>query len=230
MSGAFSAHKYNKYLDSLSTIYIELLEWEAVDANIIHGIKKRKMVKQMREVLTKQERKAVVDHLKESFPEFRDFVQVFFHSGIRITELLTIKISDVDLASQSFKVLVKKDTDYVWKKGIIKDIALPYWRKLVFGALQTDYLFSWGLVPGQKKLDYNAIRLRWTRNVQKPLGITVGIYQLKHSNLDEITELLSMEDAARMANHNDIKMVRNVYAVGEKDRQIERLKRVGNEL
>lgn len=228
--GTFSAHKYNKYLDSLSTIYIELLEWEAVDANIIHGIKKRKTVKSIREVLTKEERKAVVNYLLKLHPEFHDFVQIFFHSGIRITELLTIKVADVDLLNQSFRVLVKKDSDYVWKNGVIKDIALPFWRKLVFGAKQTDFIFSWGLLPGEKKLDYNAIRLRWTRTVQKPLGIKVGLYQLKHSNLDEVTELLSMEDAARLANHNNTKMVQNVYAVGEKGRQMERLRKVANEL
>ena len=228
--GEFSAHKYNKYLDSLSTVYIELLEWDAVDANIIHGIKKRKAVKNIREVLTKQQRKDVVKYLSKFHPEFHDFVQIFFHSGIRITELLTIKVSDVDLSGQSFKVLVKKDTDYVWKKGIIKDVALPFWRKLVFGAKKTDYIFSWGLVPGELKLEYNAIRLRWTRTVQKPLDIAVGIYQLKHSNLDEVTELLSMEDAARMANHNNTKMVASVYAVGEKERQLDRIRKVANEL
>ena len=62
----------------------------------------------------------------------------------------------------------------------------------------------------------------------KDSGLTA--YKIAEGLNGELTELLSMEDAARMANHNDIKMVRNVYAVGEKDRQIERLKRVGNEL
>lgn len=227
---AFSAHKYNKYLDSLSTIFIELLEWEAVDANIIHGIKKRKKVKNIREVLTKEQRKKVVEHLKENHLEFHDFVQIFFHSGVRITELLTVKVSDVDLKNQYFKVLVKKDQNYIWKNGIIKNIALPFWSRLIFGAKKEDYIFSWGLVPGSLKLDYNAIRLRWTRNVQKPLNIKVGIYQLKHSNLDEVTELLSMSDAARLANHNNTKMLASVYAIGEEERKAQRLKKVANEL
>ena len=228
--GSFSAHKFNKYVDSLNTIYLELLEWEAVDSNIIRDIKKRKKTKQLREVLTKEQRKKVVEYLYEHHREFHDFVQVFFHSGIRITEILSIKVKDVDLSRQSFKVLVKKGTCETWKEGVIKDIALPFWENLVVGAKPNDYVFSWGLTPGELKIDYNAIRLRWSRTVQIPLGIKVGIYQLKHSNLDEITELLGAQDAARMANHTDTKMVLGVYAVGEKVRQNQRLKQVANSL
>lgn len=228
--GLFSAHKFNKYLDSLNTIYLELLEWEAVETNVIRDIKKRRKTKLLRETLTKEQRNEVVNHLNRFHPEFHDFVQVFFHSGIRITELLSIKVSDVNLKSQSFKVLVRKGTCEVWKEGIIKDIALPFWRKLVFGARPTDFIFSWGLVPGELKIDYSAIRLRWKRTVQKPLNIKVGIYSLKHSNLDEITEILGANDAARIANHTDTKMVLGIYAVGEKERQKDRLKKVSNSL
>lgn len=37
-----------------------------------------------------------------------------------------------------------------------------------------------------------------------------------------------MHDAARMAGHIDIKMVESVYAVGEKDRVMQRLKKISN--
>mgnify|MGYP006152760769 CR=1 FL=1 len=131
---------------------------------------------------------------------------------------------------QKYKVLVKKGTSYQWKECVIKDIALPFWNKAVFGARKDDYIFSTGLVPGPKKLTYSAIRLRWKRNVKTMLNITADFYSLKHLNLDETTELLSLEDAARMGNHTNINMVSNVYAVGEKQRQFEKLKKVGNSL
>ena len=62
------------------------------------------------------------------------------------------------------------------------------------------------------------------------LNITADFYSLKHLNLDETTELLSLEDAARMANHKGTKMMSSVYAVGEKQRQFEKLKKVSNSL
>ena len=134
------------------------------------------------------------------------------------------------LKNQKYKVLVKKGSVYEWKECVIKDVALPFWNKAVFGARKDDYIFSTGLVPGPKQLKYNAIRLRWKRNVKTMLNITADFYSLKHLNLDETTELLSLEDAARMANHKGTKMVSSVYAVGEKQRQFEKLKKVSNSL
>jgi integrase len=228
--GEFSAHKFNKYRSYLSIIFSEFVEWEAVQSNIIRDISKRKQVKNIREVLTKDQRIQVVEHLKKFHPEFHTFTQIFFHSGIRITELLSVKIKDVNIKEQKYKVLIKKGTNYEWKECIIKDIALPFWNKAIFGARIDDFVFSTGLVPGSKKLTYNAIRLRWKRNVKAMLDITADFYSLKHLNLDETTEMLSLEDAARMANHTSTKMVSSVYAVGEKQRQMDKLKKLSNSL
>lgn len=230
VDGEFSAHKFNKYRSYLSIIFSELLEWEAIKSNIVRDISKRKQEKNIREVLTKDQRTQVVNHLKRFHPEFYTFTQIFFHSGIRITELLSVKSEHVDLSNQKYKVLVKKGTSYQWKECVIKDVALPFWNKAVFGARKDDFIFSTGLVPGSRKLTYNAIRLRWKRNVKTMLNITADFYSLKHLNLDETTELLSLEDAARMANHTSTKMISSVYAVGEKQRQFEKLKKVSNSL
>lgn len=230
VDGEFSAHKFNKYRSYLSIIFSELLEWEAIKSNIVRDISKRKQEKNIREVLTKEQRIQVVNHLKRFHPEFHTFTQIFFHSGIRITELLSVKAEHVDLKNQKYKALIKKGISYEWKECVIKDIALPFWNKAVFGARKDDFVFSTGLVPGTKPLKYNAIRLRWKRNVKTMLNITADFYSLKHLNLDETTELLSLEDAARMANHKGTKMVSSVYAVGEKQRQFEKLKKVSNSL
>lgn len=230
VDGEFSAHKFNKYRSYLSIVFSELVEWEALESNIIRDISKRKQVKTIREVLTKDQRTQVVKHLKRFHPEFYTFTQIFFHSGIRITELLSVKAEHVNLKEQKYKVLVKKGVNYEWKECVIKDVALPFWNKAVFGARKDDYIFSTGLLPGIKPLKYNAIRLRWKRNVKTMLNITADFYSLKHLNLDETTEILSLEDAARMANHKGTKMVSSVYAVGEKQRQFEKLRKVSNSL
>lgn len=228
--GEFSSHKYNKYISNLSYIFSELVEWECIDTNITRDIKKRVVEENQREVLNYEDRKKVVNHLKLQCPEFYVFTQIFFHSGIRITELLSIKVSDVDIDNQKFKYLLKKGGRHIWKDGVIKDIALPFWRKVLLVSSPNDFVFAKGLVPGEEQLTYSAIRLRWKRNVKIKLGITADFYSLKHLNLDETTNLLSLKDAAAMANHTTTKMVEKVYAIGERDRQNERLKKVANEL
>jgi len=47
-------------------------------------------------------------------------------------------------------------------------------------------------------------------------------------NLDEVSSFLNIEDAAFIAGHTSTSMVSKVYAVGEKERQIERVKKISN--
>ena len=105
--GEFSGHKFNKYRSYLRMVYKELLEWECIDSDIILSISKRKQEKKIREVLSKEQRIQVVNHLKRFHPEFHTFTQIFFHSGIRITELLSVKAEHVDLKNQKYKVLLQ---------------------------------------------------------------------------------------------------------------------------
>ena len=191
-------------------------------------MRKRIQDKNIREVLTADQRIAVNIHLKENYPSFWAFTILFFHSGGRIVELLRLQIKDVDLEKQVYRTLIKKGKLQKWIERPIKDIALPLWRKAIFGGRSTDYVFSKGLVPGEHQIRREQIDRRWREHVKKKLEITADFYSLKHLNLDETTNLLSMQDAARMAGHTDTKMIESVYAVGEKDRAMNRLKAINN--
>jgi hypothetical protein len=72
------------------------------------------------------------------------------------------------------------------------------------------------------------ITKRWKKYVKGGMGITADFYSLKHLNLDETAEALSIEDAAKMAAHTTPVITMEVYAIGEKERQDQRLKKVRN--
>ncbi|MCC9016913.1 tyrosine-type recombinase/integrase [Flavobacterium lipolyticum] len=224
----FSAHKFNKYRGYLSTLFKELLEFEAVENDIVLQIQKRVHETKIRDILTEDERVRVNNHLKEHFPDFWRFTILFFHSGGRISELLNLKVEDVKLDQQKYQVFVKKGRQYKWVNRIIKDVALGFWIKSLYGANKNDYVFSVGLRPGPEKIRREQINRRWKTHVKDKLGITADFYALKHLNLDETTAILSLEDAAKMAGHKTISMVKNHYAVGEEERQFERLKGLQN--
>jgi integrase len=142
-----------------------------------------------------------------------------------------LKRKDIDLKNQRYKVIVRKGgiNREVWK--VIKTIALPYWEEVIEGADVGAYIFHAGLLPGisEKPINRFQITNRWKVHVKEKLNIKADFYSLKHSNLDEITELLSIQDAAKMASHTSTKMVEKNYAVGERQRQFERLKNLTNE-
>lgn len=228
-NGEFSGHKFNKYRGYLSILFKVLVQYDAVESNIIKDIEKRVQVKTVRETLTKEQRYQINCHLRNNYRSFWIFSQIFFHSGGRETELMNLKVGDVDLKAQTYKTFIKKGRQYTWVYKTIKNIAIPFWEEVLNGASDDLYVFSVGLVPGPKRIRTDQINKRWMRLVKKPLGITADFYSLKHSNLDEVSEMLSISDAAAMASHTNTAMIEKVYATGQAERKHERLKKISNE-
>lgn len=224
-----SAHGYNKTRTYLMMLFKELMEFDLVEYNLVRDISKRKTIRRLRDVLTDDERTRVSAHLFANHYPFWRFMQIFFHSGARIREMLAVKVKDVDLQRQRFKVLIKKGRNSHEEWRVIKDIALPFWQELLNGATATDYIFSAGLVPGKNMILREQITRRWYVHVKKKLGIQADFYSLKHLNLDEVAARLDINAAAEMAGHTTPVITLKHYAIGEKQREAERLKKINNQ-
>ncbi len=230
-SGKFSHNRINVFMTYLSILFAELEEMEASPANPCTGIKKLKTVKRIRETLTLEERAAVDQHLAVVNPSFRRFLHIYFHTGCRIRELLAVRGKDVNLKTQQIKVTVLKGGSPHEAIRPIKTIALPFWEEVLKDCALSDYVFSEGLEPGEHIIRYEQICRRWRYWVKckkRGLGITADFASVRHSNLDEVTSILSMKEAAKFAGHTNTKMLELHYAVGEKERAQNRLKEVHN--
>ena len=159
---------------------------------------------------------------------FGRFMQIFFHSGARESELMEIKTFNVDLQNQQFLVVVNKGRSSAEYKKPIKNIVLPLWAEIINKAKEGQYLFSKGLKPGDIPINANQISRRWRNHIKGKLHITADFYSLKHSNLDEISAELSIQDAAKMASHTSIRTTEAHYATNEAQSQMDRLKNMNN--
>jgi site-specific recombinase XerC len=221
---------FNQYRKYLNILFGELMQYDAIQNNPIMGIKKMKSLIKTRTVLSTDERKKVSHSLKTNHYSFWRFLQIFFHSGARITELVAVRVSQVDLKKQTFKVIVKKGKEQREVVKPIKNVALLYWKELVQDAPDHSFVFGEGLVPElrDKPIRPEQITRRWKRHVKIKLGIQADFYSLKHLNTDETAALLGIEAAAAQNSHTTTVITMKHYAIGEKARQMERLKKVGN--
>jgi len=208
--------------------------------NPVEKIGKEKEIKKIRDVLTPEQRTLVNDYLHKKYYEYWRFLQIFFHSGGRITEMLRVELAHVDLANQRFKALILKGTSYeeVWK--VIKNIALPYWKEAVEEATllkangQPVYLFSKNQKPGLVMINEAQIGRRWRERVKfkAALGnVTADFYALKHLNTTETRSIAGAAAAAAQNSHKSEAMVRSIYDVKRDERQADemnRLKEVNN--
>lgn len=223
-----SAHRYNKIRSYLMMLYNELIELETVEVNPLRDLSKKKSIQRIRKLPSLGARKSIDKYLQEHHYRFWLFMHIFFHSGARLTELMKVKISDINLKNQYFIITIKKGKIIKEVKRPIKDVALPFWKKAIGSATNDDFIFSKGLEPGCKAIQSYQITKRWNRHIKKKLNIKEDFYSLKHLNLDQTAELIGIADASAMASHSSVNITTKHYAVGEKERQNERLKRIQN--
>lgn len=223
----FSANQFNNYRKYLSMLFKELLELETVDVNPVRDIAKRKQTLKIRETLSMDERVVVHKHLYDNHYEFWRYMQIFFHSGRRTTELLLIKFEDVDIANQRIKITEKKGKQFRQKWSPIKNVALPLWSEIMNQAKPNEYIFSRRLKPGSVQLGHDQITKRWKRNVKDVLGITADFYSLKHSNADDIAKMYGIGTAKDFIGHSTERMTR-LYATGQNQRDLDAMKLIDN--
>ena len=241
----WTANNFNRYRTDLRTIFIELDDLEAIELNPLDGIRKRKGIKKEREVLSPAERTRVNVHLKENYPTFWRFLHIFFHSGARETELLNVERKHVNLEKRTFEVMIKKGDSCRTEFRAININALPLWIEVVKEADELPvggkdeklYLFSEGLVPCWRNtpIRQEQISRRWKSHVKDKLDITADFYPLKHLNTTETVNNefekalnTAREKAAKQNGHTTTAMVRNIYDVKSKDRELEIKKKINN--
>jgi integrase len=225
--GIWSANQFNTYRKYLSILFTELREVDAVEVNWCKEVSKEKSVRKLRQVLTKDERTEINTYLLESYPTFWRFLHIFFHSGCRESEMMVVKKQDVDLQNQRFKIVVKKGLVYNEDYRTIKTIALPLWQQVMNEAKDGQYLFSVGLVPGNKNIRPDQITKRWYRLVKKKKGITADFYALKHLHTTEMINSISEQAAALHNGHTSTAMVRSIYDVNRVERKHNKVKDSG---
>jgi integrase len=223
----FSDNRQNVYRKWLKKLYDELIELEAVEINPLVFIRKEKTIRKKRVMPTDEQREQISKYLKENFYNFWRAIQIFFASGSRETELMNVKIKDIDLKNQQCKYLVLKGKEAHEVTRPISDAVLHLWEELK--GEDEDYLFSYDLTPGANKLSTEALSKRWKRHVKKELGINVDLYSLKYLNTTEIMEILDdTKEAMKLTAHTTEAMIVKIYDTKNKQRKDDKIKKVGS--
>lgn len=223
-----STRNWNAYRTYFAMLFEVLYDYEMVEDNPVLSMKKRQEDEVIRETLTLAQRRKVIEHLTAVDPVFLRFIQIFFHSGARRSELITLRIENVYLDEAYFLVQVKKGRKKRIVPKVIKDVAMPFWKEQI-GDVTSGYVFSENLIPGEKLIRPEVVTKTWKMHVKDTLGFKADLYSLKHLNTDEMSDKLSLEEAAKHNSHT-VQMARKHYAINETLREMDRVRRLNNQL
>lgn len=239
-SQRWSSNTFNAYRKNLGILFNELIELEATEINPVRDIKKQKVIKKVRQILSPEQCQEIDAFTKQYDINFWRLIHIFYHSGARSTEIFRVRGEHVDLKKQVVKYLVLKGKSFNWVERPIKDIALPLWQDIMNNCKPKDYVFSKGLMPGPVMIRPEQASRRWRRHIQGKkengkLGIECTWYALKHLNTTQTMNELEQQysynpanDMARMNGHTSTAMVVQIYDLNNNDRRLERLKKVNN--
>lgn len=234
---------FNHSRSHLQSLFKELKQYGCCKENPVNDISTRVEEIKIREVLTKEDMLIVHKYLHDKQYSFYRYGEIFFYAAGRSTELMKVQKKHVDLVNQEYQVLIKKGKQYTWEKKVILRAAIPFWREILSECLDDeDYLFSEGLVPGEKPISPKQISRRWKRHVKDSndikdaegniLKVTADFYTHKHLFLDILDEMSSKAifpientTAQRMANHKT-QNTTDIYTHGKSNRKNKDLKRL----
>lgn len=230
-SAGLTPKYFNKVKGYISSLFSELIEEECCDTNLARDIRRKKVIKETREVLSPSDLVSVMEYLKQKEYNFWRYAQIFMYSGARSSELMALQLEDVNLKDQEFTVLIKKGDRYKKVKKVILTIAMPLWEEVCSMAKPKEYLFSTDLQPGKGKIRPDQITKRWKKKIKdakdikndkgESLTVTADFYALKHAMLDSLPK----EVAMKLASHTNLQTT-SIYRVNQEKRDREELKKL----
>jgi len=172
----FSPSTINKKINAIKYLVKFLNKIDNFNISGIDEIKRMKTPRSLPKPIDKEQLKKIIEFVPETITDFRNYVllNVCYLCGLRVSELVNIKISDINLKSNSIFIVGKGKKQRIvhfhekLKENIIKLIEL-YREKNIY----TDYLFP---------SSHNYQRPITTRTAQSSVDVVCKKLNIEHIN------------------------------------------------
>ena len=227
IEGSCTKRSLNRKLSSLRQFYKYALKNNWIDSNPMHHVVSMKIDKRIPSFISEAEMVRLLDEVEYSsdFEGQRDksILQMFYYTGMRLSELIALKVEDVNFSQNQLKVLGKRSKERIIPllEAHLSDLkAYLHLRNALFGdSVNTLFLTSSGNVL-YPKLVY--------RLVNSYLGKVTGVRQksphvLRHAfathmlndgaDLNAVKEILGHVSltSTQIYTHSSAEQLKKVY-------------------
>ena len=115
MESGHSSRSVNRKLTTLKSFYRFLLKENYVELNPLRKIVAPRSVNKLPEFVESAKMQALLEQLgsAEGYPGFRDriIIELFYNTGMRLSELVNLQDRDIDFSNGNIKVLGKRNKE-----------------------------------------------------------------------------------------------------------------------
>ena len=185
---------FNRYKIALSNILNLLVDEKILKRNFKLRIKSKKVIKEVAHVpASNNDIELIKTHLKTNYPNFFLFWATMFHTGIRPTELLKVRLSMINLNNDC--ILVDKT---IAKNKISRIVPINQYQRVIFEAIKlnsypSDYflfgshdekfkhkkLTDKNYSPAPYKIERKQATDLWREEIKIKLKIKMTLYSIK---------------------------------------------------
>lgn len=228
MENNLTPRSVNRKITTLKTFYKFLMREGLLEVNPLDRVLSPKTSKKLPVFVEENHINQLIDEIdfSDDFEGVRDklILELFYVTGIRLSELISIRCLDLDLNNLSIKVLGKRNKERIIPLSRnVKNIVCQYLdsRSETFSNLEGDYLFL--TAKGEKmypKLVYRIVnkylQLVTTIDKKSPhvLRHTFATHMLNNgADLNAIKELLGHANlsATQVYTHNTFEKLKKIY-------------------
>ena len=229
VENGISNRSINRKISSLNSYFKFLIKTKSIEVNPLSKHKALKISKKVQVPFSEEEMKAVMEELNavSDFEGLRNrlIIELFYATGIRRIELVNLKMSNIDLANRTLKVLGKRNKERVIP--LIDTVILSieaYLEERHRLEIINDPSFVFLTKKGVKiyeSLVYRIINDYFSKVSTKVkrsphiLRHSFATHLLNHgANLNAVKELLGHSSlaATQVYTHNSIAELKKVYA------------------
>ncbi|MGS2740493.1 tyrosine-type recombinase/integrase [Sinomicrobium sp. M5D2P17] len=218
----------NRKTASLNAYYRFLIKIKAIEVNPLAGHKSLKTPKKVEVPFSEEEMWAVLREIsyEDDFEGFRDkcIIELFYATGMRRSELINLKVGDIDFSARTIKILGKRNKERVVPLLVhMEDVLRVYLEKRaeVATSASGDILI---LVKNGNKI-YETLVYRVINSYFSKVSLKVkrSPHILRHTfathilnkgaDLNSVKELLGHSSLAstQVYTHNSIAQLKKVY-------------------
>ena len=184
---------YLKYLDScnlknstisrristLRTFYNYLVDENIVENNVFHNVKNPKLEKKLPNYLNYNEMEELLESIDISTTEGlekRLLIEMFYSTGCRVSEMINVKISDIDFTNKTIRIMGKGSKERIVYFG---DYASKYLDNYLSKVKCDKYLFA---NKKGEKLTINEVE-QIVKDIMKHISIKTHVtpHTLRHT-------------------------------------------------